>query len=169
MKDIQRHPVRRDVIHVDFLRVDRDKTVDVEVPIVLEGEAEAVAREDGVVDQLLTSLLDHRQAGRHPQRASRSTSPTWRSATPLRVGDLALPAGVTTSVDPEDTVVTAQHGVSEAELEAAEAEVAGEAEGAEGEAAEGEAAEGDAAEASGDGGDAAPPRAATRADVRSSG
>jgi len=73
----------------------------------------------------------------------------------LRVSDIVLPAGVTTSVDPEDAVVTASHGVSDEELAAAEAEVAGEpaegeeaeaAEAAEGEGAEAPAAEGEAAE-----------------------
>ena len=66
VKDMQRHPVRRNVLHVDFLRVDLDKTVDVEVPITLEGEAEAVTREGGVVDQMLTVAAHHRQAERHP-------------------------------------------------------------------------------------------------------
>src|SRR5690606_10524321 len=37
VKEIQRHPVRRDVIHVDFLRVDPDKSVVVEVPVVVIG------------------------------------------------------------------------------------------------------------------------------------
>ena len=57
VKDMQRHPVRRNVLHVDFIRVDLDKTVDVEVPIHLEGEAEAVTREGGVVDQVLRPSL----------------------------------------------------------------------------------------------------------------
>src|SRR5690606_27158053 len=45
VKDIQRHKVRRDVLHVDFIRVDLDKTVDVEVAIHIEGEARAVMQE----------------------------------------------------------------------------------------------------------------------------
>jgi len=34
VKDIQRHPVRRDVTHVDFLRIDPTQPVPVAVPIV---------------------------------------------------------------------------------------------------------------------------------------
>ena len=41
VKEMQRHPVRRDVLHVDFLRVSRDVAITVEVPIVLHGEATA--------------------------------------------------------------------------------------------------------------------------------
>jgi large subunit ribosomal protein L25 len=146
VKDIQRHKVRRDVLHVDFIRVDLSKTVDVEVPIHLEGEAEAVAREGGVVDQVLTSLLITSKPDDIPAGLSIDISDLVIGSS-LRVSDIVLPAGVTTSVDPEDTVVTASHGVSDEELAAAEAEVAGEpAEGEEAaEAAEGEGeAEGDA-------------------------
>jgi large subunit ribosomal protein L25 len=141
VKDMQRHPVRRNVLHVDFLRVDLDKTVDVEVPIVLEGEAEAVHRENGVVDQNLTALLITAKPNEIPASLTLDVSNLEIGHT-LRVGDIALPAGVTTSVDAEEPVVSGHHGVSEADLVP---------EGEEGEAAEGEEAEGEA----GEGGDAA--------------
>jgi large subunit ribosomal protein L25 len=159
VKDIQRHKVRRDVLHVDFIRVDLSKTVDVEVTIHLEGEAEAVAREGGVVDQVLTSLLITSKPDDIPAGLSIDIS-GLEIGSALRVSDIVLPAGVTTSVDPEDAVVTASHGVSDEELAAAEAEVAGEpaegeeaeaAEAAEGEGAEAPAAEGEAAEGDSEG------------------
>jgi len=141
VKDMQRHPVRRNVLHVDFIRVDLDKTVDVEVSISLEGEAEAVNREGGVVDQVLQSLLITAKPADIPSGLTIDIS-DLEIGEAKRVGDITLPAGVTTAVDVDDPVVTASHGVSEAELEAAEAEVAGEEEG---EVAEGEVAEGEAA------------------------
>ncbi len=39
VKDIQRHPVRRDILHLDLFAVRRDETVQVEVPLVLVGES----------------------------------------------------------------------------------------------------------------------------------
>ena len=39
VKDLQRHPIKGNVLHLDFLRVDRDVLVTVDVPIVLHGEA----------------------------------------------------------------------------------------------------------------------------------
>ena len=57
VKQIQRHPVRRDVIHVDFLKVDPDQPVTVEVPVALEGEARKVAALQGMVDQQLFKIL----------------------------------------------------------------------------------------------------------------
>lgn len=139
LKDMQRHPVRRNVLHVDFIRVDLDKTVDVEVTIHLDGEAELVSREGGVVDQVLQALLITAKPADIPSGLSVDIS-ALEIGGALRVSDIVLPEGVTTSVDPDDPVVTASHGISEADLEAAEAEVAGDT----GEAAEGEA-EGDEA------------------------
>ena len=155
VKDMQRHPVRRNVLHVDFLRVDLDKPVDVEVQIVLEGEAEAVQREGGVVDQMLTALLITAKPNDIPSSLTLDISGLEIGHT-LRVGDIALPPGVTTHVDAEEAVVSGQHGVSESDLmpEGAEGEEGEEGEGAEGEGAEGEGGEGSAGAGEG-GGEAA--------------
>ncbi len=145
VKEMQRHPVRRNVLHVDFIRVDLDKTVDVEVAISLEGEAEAVTRENGVVDQILTSLLITAKPNDIPAGLTIDIS-SLEIGHSLHVSDITLPAGVTTHVDPDETVVAAQHGVSDADLEP---------EGEEGEAVEGEEGEGAEGEAAADGGEAA--------------
>ena len=153
VKDMQRHAVRRNVLHIDFIRVDLDKTVDVEVTIHLEGEAELVAREGGVVDQVLQALMITAKPADIPSGLSVDIS-SLRIGEAMRVSDITLPTGVTTAIDPEDPVVTASHGVSDAEMAAAEAEVAGdtgedveaEGEAAEGDEAEGGDAEGDSAE-----------------------
>src|SRR3546814_14236763 len=113
---MQRHKVRRDVLHVDFIRVDLDKTVDDEVPIVIEGEAELVTRENGVVDQVLTALLITAKPADIPSQLVIDISPL-EIGNALRVSHLTLPAGVTTPVDPEEAVVAATHGVTEEELE----------------------------------------------------
>lgn len=158
VKEIQRHKVRRDVLHVDFIRVDLNKPVEVEVAIHLEGEAEAVTAEDGVVDQVMTALLISAKPADIPAQLTLDIS-SLEIGSALRVGDLELPAGVTTHVDPEEAVVTASHQVveipepvegEEAEGEAAEAE--GEGTEAEGEGAEAEA-EGDAGDGEAEGGD----------------
>lgn len=153
VKDIQRHKVRRDVLHVDFIRVDLNKTVEVEVPVHLEGEAEAVTAENGVVDQVLTALLITAKPADIPSALTVDIS-GLEVGHAVRVGDIALPAGVTTHVDPEEAVVIASHQVvevaeGEEAPEAAEAAEAPEAEEAE-EVAEAEAAEGEAGAADGD-------------------
>jgi large subunit ribosomal protein L25 len=149
VKELQRHPVRRDVLHVDFLRISRDQELTVEVPIHLHGEAHAVLSNDGVVEQVLHALTITAKPQSIPNELTLDISDLALGDT-LRVGDLSLPAGVSTAVEAEEPVVT----TATVRLEVPEAEPA---EGEEGEeAAEGEgepAAEAESAEpAGGDGG-----------------
>jgi large subunit ribosomal protein L25 len=148
VKDLQRHPVRRDVLHVDFLRVDADVAVSVEVPIVLHGEATKVLSNDGQVDQALHHLGVNAKPADIPNEISVDIS-GLKIGEAIRIGDLVLPIGVTTDSDPDDAVVIASAAVDadlgdEPEAEDGEGEEGAEGEGADGE--RGESAEGDAAE-----------------------
>src|SRR5215218_5129733 len=58
-RQLQRHPVRRTIDHVDFVIVRRDEVISAEVPVHLIGEAEEVERADGLVEQSLHSLVVH--------------------------------------------------------------------------------------------------------------
>lgn len=138
VKELQRHPVRRDVLHVDFLEVDPDKPVDTEVTIVLEGDAEKVTREQGVVEQILNALLVTGKPADIPGHIAVDVSDLEIGQT-ITVAELELPAGLTTDVDPEETVATAKV-TSLALAEEEEGEEGEEGEGAEGaEGAEGQA------------------------------
>jgi large subunit ribosomal protein L25 len=140
VKEMQRHPVRRDVLHVDFLSVDVDKPITTDVPIVLEGEATLVLREQGVVDQVMNAIIVNAKPAAVPGHLAVDVSALEIGHT-ITVADLVLPDGVTTDADPEDPIVIAQlTSLALAEEEEGEGE---EAEGEEGEAAEGEEAEGD--------------------------
>ena len=55
-KELQRHPVRQTVTHVDFQVVRRDEIVTAEVRISLVGDSEAVHRVEGTIDQEMLSL-----------------------------------------------------------------------------------------------------------------
>jgi large subunit ribosomal protein L25 len=130
VKDLQRHPIRRSVLHVDFLRVSRDVAIEVDVPIVLHGEAEEVTRDDGVVDHLLFQLTIRAKPGAIPNEISVDISDLVINEA-IRVGDLTLPAGVETDADPEEPIVIGQPPQVEvpevAEGEEAEAAAEGEA------------------------------------------
>ena len=56
VKELQRHPVRRNVTHVDFIQVNLDEEITVSVPLRLEGEATAVANGGGLVDPAVDSI-----------------------------------------------------------------------------------------------------------------
>jgi large subunit ribosomal protein L25 len=145
VKEMQRHPVRRDVLHVDFLSVDVDKVISTDVPILLEGEALKVTREQGVVDQVLNALIISAKPDAIPGHLTVDITDLEIGHT-ITVGDLELPDDVTTEADLDEPVVIAQlTSLALAdEDEAAEGE---EGEGEEGE--EGETAEGEGGESSG--------------------
>jgi large subunit ribosomal protein L25 len=147
-REVQRDPVRHRVVHVDFQIVRRDEVMSVDVPITLVGEAEAVHREDGIVAQELFSLTVQATPGNIPNNIEVDIS-ALAVGDSVRVGDLKLPSGVSTEVDPEAAIVVGQPPQVVVEEAPAEGE---EGEAAEGEAAEGAAAEGEAAAE----GDAAP-------------
>jgi large subunit ribosomal protein L25 len=142
---IQRHPVRRDVTHVDFLRIDPKQDVTVDVPIVMIGEAKEVTDADGMVDQNLFSLTVNAAPDSIPNEFEVDISGLTIGDS-LRVGDIVLPSGVTTDVDVEETVAVGM--ITRSTLEAMAADEAAEAEAlAAEEAAEGLEGEGDEASA----------------------
>jgi large subunit ribosomal protein L25 len=147
-REIQRHPVRNTVVHVDFQIVRRDEVVSAEVPITLVGDAIEVHRNDGVVEQQLFNLTVHAMPGAIPSHLQADVS-ELTVGDAIRVGQLRLPSGVTTEVDPDEPVVVAKASAMAAEIEEAEAAAAEAAEAAEGEAPEGAEAEAAAAEGGG--------------------
>lgn len=107
VRELQRHPVRHNVIHVDFMAVDRDQELKLDVPIVLHGEADKVhAIEGATVDQVLHTLHVTATPVSIPNEIPVDIS-GLEVGHSIRVGDLMLPAGVSTETDPDESVVTA--------------------------------------------------------------
>lgn len=140
VKELQRHPIRGNVLHIDFLRVSADAEITVEVPIVLEGEAKAVLSDNGTVDQLLYALAINAKPADIPNELTVDVSELVIGESIL-VGAIKLPAGVSTDVDAEESVVAGNQAIVEDLPEPTEGE-GGEAEGGDAPAAEA-AAEGD--------------------------
>lgn len=103
-REIQRHPVRREILHVDFVTVQQDVKVDVDVPITLEGEAPG-AETGGVVSQELYAARVSVLPLEVPEHIVCDIS-ELQVGDVRRLGDLDLPAGVELLDDPERTVVT---------------------------------------------------------------
>jgi len=132
VKDIQRHPVRRDVIHVDFLRIDPNQKVTVDVPVIMIGDALEVTQANGMVDQNLFSLTVDAPPMSIPNEFEVDIS-SLTVGDAIRVSDIGLPEGVTTEADPEETVAVGMITRSTLEAMAAEeAAAAADEEGVEG-------------------------------------
>ena len=157
-RQLQRHPVKGSVDHVDFVIVRRDEIVTADVPINLVGEATAVNQEGGIVEQQLFTLTIKAKPLEIPASLEADISGLVIGEA-VRVADLKLPSGVETEVDPEEAVVVGQPPAAVELPEPAEGEEVAEGEeGAAAEAGEGgaPAAEGGgegAAEGGGEGGE----------------
>lgn len=144
VKDIQRHPVRREVTHLDLLRIDPTSSIALDVPIVVIGDAKEVTAADGIVEQVLQTLRVSVRPDSIPNEFTVDVSAMTIDDV-ITVGDLSLPSGCESEIDEGEPVVTAQ--LTRAALVEEDEELEGE------EAEDGEdAAEdaGETAEASGD-------------------
>jgi large subunit ribosomal protein L25 len=135
-RQIHRHPTRGILVHVDFVRIDRDVAVSAEIPIHLVGEAEGV-KDGGLLEQLLFALTIEAMPGNIPLSIEIDVE-RLAIGDQLRVEDIPLPDGVATQAEGDFVV---------AQVAAPRVATAGE--GEEGEGLEGEPGEG-GAEASAD-------------------
>jgi large subunit ribosomal protein L25 len=120
-RQLQRHPVRRTVAHVDFQVVRRDEIVHAVVPITIVGTADKVERDRGVLEHVLTSLNIRTTPDRIPEGITVDVT-ELEVGQALRVHDLVLPDGVTTDADPEEAVVIAALSRTASDVAAVEAE-----------------------------------------------
>jgi len=103
-RDIQHHPVKNVVTHIDFLIVRRDEVISAEVTINLVGEPIEVHHGDGIVDQQLFTLhIKAKPTDIPPSVDIDISSLTIGGA--LHVSDIAIPGGVELETDLDATVV----------------------------------------------------------------
>jgi len=105
VKEMQRHPVRRTVSHVDFLQIDLTKEITVSVPMRLEGDSAAVAAVNGLIDPAVDSIEVVTTPRSIPDEIVIDIS-AMTPDTVIRLGDITLPAGVTATGDPDMPLVT---------------------------------------------------------------
>jgi large subunit ribosomal protein L25 len=148
-KEVQRHPVRNTVSHVDFQIVRRDEIISATVAINLVGEALQVTRAGGVVEHALLHLVVRAKPGDVPAVIEVNID-DLEVGQAIRVADLNLPSGVTADLDPEMPVVVgaSPHAGLEGAAgdEAASSEESTEAAAAEGASEEAESSDGASAE-----------------------
>jgi large subunit ribosomal protein L25 len=105
VKELQRHPVRRTVSHIDFQQISMTEEIVVSVPIHLSGNAKAVVAEGGLVDAAVDTIEVRTTPSSMPNEILVDiTNMTVNDVIHLR--DITLPAGVTAVGDPDLVVVT---------------------------------------------------------------
>ena len=124
VREIQTHPFRPDIIHVDFMRLRQGVAVELNVPIALSGTAEGI-RAGGRLDVVLHEAHVRCTPARIPESIQADVS-GMSIGESLRLGDLALPDGVELLANPKTIVchVAETRGSLEEEVEEGEEEVA---------------------------------------------
>ena len=88
-KDVQRHPIRPGVQHVDFLLVDRNERVEVEIPVTVVGEPAP-----GTIHMIeLPHVLVSAPAVSIPESIEVDITGI-EAGTAVRMADVALPEGI---------------------------------------------------------------------------
>jgi large subunit ribosomal protein L25 len=130
VREIQTHPLRPGILHVDFLRIQSGVEVELDIPVHVTGSAKGVRDDGGVLDQPIHSLPVRCVPDRIPEEVLVDVS-ALEIGDAIHVSDLTLPEGVEVLLEGEQ-VVCAVHppavlAVEEpSEEEAAEAALAAE-------------------------------------------
>ncbi len=137
MRDIQRHPARDMIMHIDFLRVSEKETIQMHVPLhfINEDTATGVKQQGGLVSHLMSDLEVSCKAKDLPEYIEVDLA-DLEAGHAIHMSEVALPAGVSlVSLAHGDQAVVSIHkprGTAEAEETAAPEggeEAAGEEEG----------------------------------------
>jgi len=122
IREIQRHPYKRQILHVDFQELVAGEIVTVDVPIVIIGSAEGV-RAGGTLDVVLREITVEVDPANIPNHIDVDVSALGLNDS-LHVRDLKVPEGVTVLDDEDATVCVVAPPRVEAEEPVAEAAAA---------------------------------------------
>lgn len=121
LRDLQRHPVSRLILHAEFYKVDMARSIQTVVPIHTVGEAPAARLPDSVITQMLHAVEIECLPANIPAGIDLDLSALTDLDTALVVRDLRVPSGVTVLTDGDQPVVRAAHARKEEARPAAEA------------------------------------------------
>ena len=146
VRQVQRHPLSREILHLDFYQVDLARSIQANVPVTLIGEAPAVHTYQGILITGLDHVLVEALPAEIPSHLELSVDFLEELDAQLTVADLAVEDGVRIMTDPEVMLariarprVVAEDEEEDELLEGEEGELEEGEEGEGGSAADGEA------------------------------
>lgn len=143
VREIQRHPVTENLLHMDFVRVDLTKEIEVQVPVHAIGDIPLGVRAGGVLEHIHRAVTIVCRALEIPEHLDADLGTLTMNQT-FHVSDLKLPEGIHVIDEPETALFSVLPPRKEEEVvaavpaegEAAEPEVIGKEKKEEGEAEE---------------------------------
>jgi large subunit ribosomal protein L25 len=106
VQDIQRHPVTRAILHIDFKVVDLKKLVYMEVPLTMVGESPLVARGDALLNHVLNVVMVEALPNDLPQHIEIDISSLDALDKSIHVRDLSTSAGYKILADADQVLLS---------------------------------------------------------------
>lgn len=125
IKEIKYHPIKDDILHVDFYQISLTQKIQVKVPLKTKGEAIGVKQDGGTLDHLLWELDVECLPTQIPQEIVADVS-GLKIGDAIHIKDLTVPEGVKLLHDPQVIALSVSPPIKE-EVVAAEAVVGAEA------------------------------------------
>jgi large subunit ribosomal protein L25 len=119
IREIQRHPVKRNVLHVDFQELVAGERVVVHIPIVLTGVPDGVKNSGGILSQIMQDLECRVDPLNMPSKIEVDVTELTIGHS-LHVSEMTIPEGVEVIDDPESTVAIVAAPKAEEEKPVAE-------------------------------------------------
>ena len=123
VREVQVHPFRPDILHVDFYTVQKGVAVEVNVPLHLHGNPSGVKNQGGVLQQLQHDLLVRTLPANIPEELTADVS-HLEIGDQLTVAALSLPEGVTLDLEDDYVLALVSAPRTEEELEELEPDTA---------------------------------------------
>lgn len=108
IKEIQRHPYKKEIYHISFFAVDQKAKVEVVVPLVFKGTPAGV-KAGGSIQLLMKTIKVVCPPDRVPEKFEVDIS-HLEVRQGIRVGDLPLPEGLTIASDPRTLLMSVLAG-----------------------------------------------------------
>lgn len=122
VKDIQRDPIKEEVVHIDFYQVKMDEKIYTEVPLEFVGESRAVKEQGGYLEKSLDTVEIECLPGNLVHEITVDVSGLETFEDYIKVKDLPDYEGVTIETDPEEIVASVTPPKTEEETEEEEGE-----------------------------------------------
>lgn len=135
VKDVQLDGETNAVLHVDFHRLHKGESVDVRIPLDIEGEAPGVKNQGGVLAKLAREILISCQPDAIPATITINVS-NLALGQRIQSGDIELPAGAKLAGSPDVTIVNVIAGREARLADSGAVDAAAEGEGEEAAASE---------------------------------
>ncbi|MEO5903175.1 MAG: 50S ribosomal protein L25/general stress protein Ctc [Gemmatimonadaceae bacterium] len=124
IREIQRHPFKRQILHVDFQELVAGEKVIVRVPVILIGVPDGVRMDGGILDQTMRELEVEVDPANIPNHIEVDVTKMVIGSS-LHVSDITLPEGVEVVAEEDASVAVVSAPRAAVEAAATEEAVAG--------------------------------------------